>query len=37
LLQARLEYSDAQGVRRRITLSWTGDQVEVGMPDLEES
>lgn len=36
LLQARLEYSDAQGVRRRITLSWTGDQVEVGMPELEE-
>jgi hypothetical protein len=37
LLQARLEYSDAQGVRRRITLSWTGDQVEVGMPDFEEA
>lgn len=35
LLQANLEYCDAQGVRRRTTLSWTGDQVEVGAPDLE--
>lgn len=35
LLHADLEYFDAQGVRRRTTLSWTGDQVEVGAPDLE--
>ena len=37
LLQANLEYCDAQGIRRRTTLSWTGDQVEVGAPDLEAS
>ena len=37
LVQANLEYCDAQGIRRRTTLSWNGDRVEVGAPDLEAS
>jgi hypothetical protein len=34
LLQAKLEYSDAQGITRRVPLRWAGDQIEVGTPDL---
>jgi hypothetical protein len=36
-LQAELEYSDAQGYRRRVALGWTGDEVQLGLPDLEAS
>jgi hypothetical protein len=35
LLQATLGYFDAQGVARRISLRWAGDEVEVGMPELD--
>lgn len=35
LLQATLGYFDAQGIARRVMLRWAGDQIEVGMPELE--
>jgi hypothetical protein len=35
LLQATLGYFDAQGVARRISLRWAGDEIEVGMPELD--
>ena len=36
-VQADIEYSDADGVRRRCTLAWSGDEVEIGAPNLDEA
>jgi hypothetical protein len=32
---AHIEYSDAEGVRRRLPLRWSGDAVEIGEPTLD--
>ncbi|HEX6004715.1 MAG TPA: hypothetical protein VFZ14_12035 [Burkholderiales bacterium] len=32
---AHIEYSDAEGVRRRLPLRWSGDALEIGEPQLD--